>query len=83
MGWASGSSLFMEVWSTVQDRIPECHHLEIATDLMRVFRGYDCDTLDECLDEYPELEQAYEDSKKSLVPTDELLEDEEEEEDDI
>ncbi len=59
MGWASGSSLFTEVWGCVRDAIPEDKRVNAAARVLLAFEGKDCDTLGECVcDEWPEIEEA-------------------------
>ncbi len=47
MGWASGSELAEDVWTTVRKYIPETKRKSIATRIVRIFEGHDCDTLHE------------------------------------
>jgi hypothetical protein len=61
MGWASGSSILLDVWSTVRGFVPEKKRVEVLTRLMTVFANHDCDTLNEVIrSDWPESEPAYE-----------------------
>jgi len=55
MGWASGSELAANVWDTVKDYIPEGSKYDVAKSLLRAFRGFDCDTLDEADELYEQV----------------------------
>jgi hypothetical protein len=61
MGWASGSALLARIWARMRDRIPEDKRVDELAELMFVFGGEDCDTLDEVIDDdWPESKLAYE-----------------------
>ena len=47
MGWASGSGLAEEVWDVVSPLIPKAKREATAQQIVELFEGYDCDTLDE------------------------------------
>lgn len=61
MGWASGSSLLIEVWSLVRQCLEEPDdRVSYLKQLMVLFADHDCDTLEEVVcDEWPESEKAY------------------------
>ena len=61
MGWASGSSLFYDIWKTVRPLVYTGEErLEICIKLMRAFENNDWDTQDECfIKEWPEVEKAF------------------------
>ncbi len=45
MGWASGSELAASIWDTVRPFIPKEKRKEIAIQIVRDFKCFDCDTL--------------------------------------
>ena len=47
MGWASGSELAENIWDTVSDYIPEKAKIKVAQNLIDIFEGRDCDTMQE------------------------------------
>ncbi len=47
MGWASGSELAEDVWTAVRKHVPEDKRKSLATRIVRLFEGHDCDTLNE------------------------------------
>lgn len=59
MGWSSGTALFSEVWADIRAYIPEGERVAVAARIMRLFMSHDCDTLDDCTGDFPELEAAY------------------------
>lgn len=59
MGWASGSELLRSVWSVVKYRIPSDLRKDVLKELIVEFKSYDCDTICECFEEFPEMEEAY------------------------
>lgn len=59
MGWASGSAILSNVWSTVRDDVPEVLRVERLSELMDLFENEDCDTTNELIGEFPEAEEAY------------------------
>lgn len=61
MGWASGSSLLMSVWTRVRPHVSPEKRAEVLLSLMHVFASEDCDTLNEVVcSRWPESEEAYE-----------------------
>ncbi len=60
MGWASGSSLFRDVWVAVRPHIAKVKRVHVCCDLMRAFEQRDCDTLrDAFRKDWPEVVIAY------------------------
>jgi hypothetical protein len=60
MGWASGSSILTQVWAAVREFVPERKRVGVLVQLMNVFAGDDCDTLNEVIrSDWPESELAY------------------------
>lgn len=47
MGWASGSQIAEEVWLLFKGYVPKKDTRMIAKELVDLFEGYDCDTMDE------------------------------------
>ena len=47
MGWASGSRLAEDIWSTVRGAIPANKRKRIAKKVVALFESEDCDTMDE------------------------------------
>lgn len=64
MGWCSGSELFSDLWRTVQKYVPDKDKNKIVKKWIEKFEEHDCDTLDECCDEFPEVEKVF----KKLYP---------------
>lgn len=48
MGWASGSELAENIWNLFRDFVPKDTRKQIALKLINLFKGRDCDTIDEC-----------------------------------
>jgi len=48
MGWASGSELADEVWALFREHVPEASRKNVAKQLVDLFEGHDCDTMQEC-----------------------------------
>lgn len=60
MGWASGSSLLVEIWAHVRRHIKSEDRVDILIDLMCSFWNRDCDTIAEIIDpDWPETQTAY------------------------
>ncbi len=47
MGWASGSGLAEDVWTTIREIVPEKKRQQIARKIVDAFESYDCDTIQE------------------------------------
>ena len=47
MGWASGGELADNVWDVVSSYIPKGAKAKVAQDLIDIFEGRDCDTMQE------------------------------------
>ncbi len=47
MGWGSGSYMAERVWKIVRKHIPAEKRMSVAQDLIAVFEGEDCDTIEE------------------------------------
>lgn len=47
MGWASGSELAEDIWTTVKKHIPEKSKKKVAARIVELFEYMDCDTIDE------------------------------------
>ena len=47
MGWASGSSLLIDVWNEVREFIPEEKRQVVARNVIDRFADMDCDTIGE------------------------------------
>lgn len=59
MGWASGSSLFVEVISAAKKYIPNAHStVDFYKKVITAFEYHDWDTQDECLGEDKAFDQA-------------------------
>jgi len=50
MGWASGSILAEEIWDLLGPFVPARKRKELARELVELFEGHDCDTMDEAVD---------------------------------
>lgn len=53
MGWASGSELMSEVLAATLPHIPKKKRKAVVAKLVEAFQAQDCDTLEECADEFP------------------------------
>lgn len=80
MGWGSGSAIFGEIISSLQENIPDKDvRKKIYQDIYGAFANADWDTEDECLGEDPAFDEVYyEDflSRHGYDPRDENEEDE-------
>ncbi len=45
MGWASGSILAEEIWDLFYEFVPKRRRQDVARELVELFEGHDCDTL--------------------------------------
>lgn len=60
MGWSSGSRLMSEIIEAIEDNVSNYEtKVEIFKVLIEKFEDYDCDNLNECLDESIAFEEAY------------------------
>lgn len=61
MGWARGSGLLSEIISVLQANVSDFQDREdIYRELIGIFEGYDCDTIDECLGDDEAFDKAWE-----------------------
>lgn len=47
MGWAGGSGIAANVWSSVEKYIPANQKKRVAKRIIDIFENEDCDTIDE------------------------------------
>ncbi len=59
MGWASGASLFLDVWQALRPKLRFGDVDLAASALIELFENRDCDTIRDVIDDDPELLAAY------------------------
>jgi hypothetical protein len=60
MSWANGSRIFSDIIEALNELdIDDETRTEIYGSLIEIFENYDCDTLDECLQEDNAFDSAY------------------------
>jgi hypothetical protein len=60
MGWASGSAVMSGIIAVLEKEVPDVEtRIRIYEKLIIEFRDWDCDTLDECLEDDPAFFTAY------------------------
>jgi hypothetical protein len=57
MGWSGGSILFSDVWTIIQEYIPEHAREDVLVRMIRAFEDLDCDTLGEVGYDFPEVDE--------------------------
>lgn len=58
MGWSSGSSILSEVMQATFPHMKSKGRKEAALRLISYFEGEDCDTVMECMGDFPEFDEA-------------------------
>jgi hypothetical protein len=56
MGWASGSSVFEDIYRSIRPLIPAKNRKLVVKKLVDAFEGADCDTLDEVRGQWDEVD---------------------------
>lgn len=61
MAWSRGSDLMMEIIDVLKEHVPDYElRQSIYKELIVLFEEWDCDTLEECLDEDEAFAEIYE-----------------------
>jgi hypothetical protein len=59
MSWSTGSEILAGVFNIVLDRVIQSERQQVAEELIELFENYDCDTIYELQDDFPEVREYF------------------------